>query len=150
MQKTLNDHIFHSQSLHDQTGKVLQMQTIQTALQHGELGVNDLPNQWLAKYTRAMAAEVKELDNELLWKWWSRDTLDLQNIRVELIDILHFLVSCMIVAGITPAQVFDLYQQKHTINRERQDTGYRKKDKDETDNQTIQPVSGEKPRREPS
>ena len=39
---------------------------------------------------KAMKEELCELDDELLWKWWSKDKIDMQNIRVELIDILHF------------------------------------------------------------
>ena len=51
----------------------------------------------------------------------------MQNIRVELIDILHFLVSAMMCAGLSAEKVFDIYRQKHAINIKRQDTEYNKK-----------------------
>jgi dimeric dUTPase (all-alpha-NTP-PPase superfamily) len=84
-----------------------------------------------------MREELNELDDDLLWKWWSKDRIDIQNIRVELIDILHFLISAMICAGLTADKVFDVYQQKHSINLDRQDSGYSKDSKSEDDNRTI-------------
>lgn len=137
MQAELNNYVFEKNRLKDDIGKTLTMQTIFDAMNNNELKVNDLPNQWLANYSKAMAEEVKELDADLLWKWWSKDEIDIQNIRVELIDILHFLVSAMICAGLTPEKVFDVYQQKHSVNLNRQDTGYSKDSKTEDDNKNI-------------
>ena len=137
MQTELNDYVFSKNDLHDNDGDVLSMQTIFDAVNTNKLRVNDLPNQWLSHYSRAMREELNELDADLLWKWWSRDDIDLQNIRVELIDILHFLVSAMICAGLTPEKVFDVYQQKHAVNLNRQDSGYSKASKTEDDNQEI-------------
>jgi len=85
-----------------------------------------------------MREEINELDADLLWKWWSKDEIDMQNIRVELIDILHFLVSAMICAGLTPEKVFDVYRQKHAVNLNRQDSNYNKNQKTEDDNKNIQ------------
>ena len=137
MQTDLNNYVFAKNKLADESGKTLLMDTIYAAVNNGELKVNDLPNAWLANYSKAMAEEVKELDEELLWKWWSKDEIDIQNIRVELIDVLHFLVSAMICAGLTPYKVFDIYCQKHSVNLNRQDTGYSKSTKTESDNKSI-------------
>lgn len=137
MQTDLNNYVFAKNKLADESGKTLLMDTIYAAVNNGELKVNDLPNAWLANYSKAMAEEVKELDEELLWKWWSKDEIDIQNIRVELIDVLHFLVSAMICAGLTPDKVFDIYCQKHSVNLNRQDTGYSKSTKTESDNKSI-------------
>ena len=137
MQTDLNNYVFAKNKLADESGKTLLMDTIYAAVNNSELKVNDLPNAWLANYSKAMAEEVKELDAELLWKWWSKDEIDIQNIRVELIDVLHFLVSGMICAGLTPDKVFDIYCQKHSVNLNRQDTGYSKSTKTESDNKSI-------------
>ena len=137
MQTELNDYVFSKNRLHDSDGNILTMQSIFDAVSNNRHRVNDLPNQWLSRYSRAMREELDELDNDLLWKWWSRDEIDLQNIRVELIDILHFLVSAMICAGLTPEKVFDVYRQKHAVNLNRQDTGYSKATKTEDDNLDI-------------
>ncbi len=137
MQTDLNDYVFNKNNLKDLDGAPLNMKSIFDAVEDGKLKVNELPNQWLRNYTKAMGEEVIELDEELLWKWWSKDEIDLQNIRVELIDILHFLVSAMICAGLTADKVFDVYQQKHAVNINRQDTGYSKSNKTEDDNKQI-------------
>ena len=137
MQTELNDYVFENNHLNDKSGKRLLMSSIFNAAANNELKVNDLPNQWLVNYSKAMHAELQELEADLLWKWWSKDDIDLQNIRVELIDILHFLVSAMISAGLTPEKVFDVYRQKHAVNVKRQDDGYSKSSKTEDDNLTI-------------
>lgn len=137
MQTELNDYVFAKNKLAGSGSETLNMESVFSAVNSGELKVNDLPNKWLSNYSRAMAEELKELDEELLWKWWSKDEIDIQNIRVELIDILHFLVSAMICAGLTPEKVFDIYCQKHSVNLNRQDTGYSKATKTEDDNKAI-------------
>lgn len=137
MQTELNDYVFAKNKLADNDGNTLAMAAIFSAINNGDLKINELPNTWLSKYSKAMAEELKELDEELLWKWWSKDEIDIQNIRVELIDILHFLVSAMICAGLTPDKVFDIYSQKHSVNLNRQDSGYSKSSKTESDNQGI-------------
>lgn len=137
MQSELNDYVFRKNHLVDNNGKSLTMAGIFDAVHDGKLKVNDLPNQWLSNYSKAMREEINELDADLLWKWWSKDEIDMQNIRVELIDILHFLVSAMICSGLTPEKVFDVYQQKHAVNINRQDSGYNKKSKTEDDNKGI-------------
>lgn len=137
MQSELNDYVFRKNSLKDTSGNPLTMDTIFTEVTRGELRVNDLPNVWLSNYSRAMREEILELDEELLWKWWSKDEIDIQNIRVELIDILHFLVSALICSGLTPEKVYDIYCQKHAVNLSRQDSGYSMETKTEEDNKNI-------------
>lgn len=137
MQTELNDYIFKKKDIRDNDGNTLTMESIHNSVSDAKLMVNDLPNKWLGNYSKAMREEIIELDEELLWKWWSKDEIDLQNIRVELIDILHFLVSAMISAGLTPDKVFDVYKQKHSININRQDSGYNQSSKTEDDNKSI-------------
>jgi dimeric dUTPase (all-alpha-NTP-PPase superfamily) len=137
MQTELNDYVFSKNKLKDKSGQDLTMQSIIAAVAENKLGVNNLPNEWLMNYSKAMKEELIELDEELLWKWWSKDEIDMQNIRVELIDILHFLVSAMMCAGLDAEKVFDIYQQKHAVNLKRQDTDYKKDTKTEDDNKDI-------------
>jgi len=138
MQTELNNYVFSKNQLVDIAGAELTMAAIFAAVSDRKLKVNDLPNQWLSNYSKAMREEINELDADLLWKWWSKDEIDMQNIRVELIDILHFLVSAMICAGLTPEKVFDVYRQKHAVNLNRQDSNYNKNQKTEDDNKNIQ------------
>ena len=137
MQLELNDYVFKKNNLKDKSGNDLNMQSIIVSAEKEEMMVNDLPNEWLVNYSKAIKEELLELDDELLWKWWSKDKIDMQNIRVELIDILHFLVSAMMCAGLNAEKVFDIYRQKHAINIKRQDTEYNKKIKTEDDNKEI-------------
>ena len=137
MQLELNDYVFKKNNLKNKSGDVLNMQAIITAVKNEDMMVNDLPNKWLVNYSKAMKEELSELDEELLWKWWSKDEIDMQNIRVELIDILHFLISAMMCAGLTAEKVFDIYQQKHAVNIKRQDMDYNKKIKTEDDIKDI-------------
>ena len=137
MQLELNDYVFKKNNLKNKSGDVLNMQAIITAVKNEDMMVNDLPNKWLVNYSKAMKEELSELDEELLWKWWSKDEINMQNIRVELIDILHFLISAMMCAGLSAEKVFDIYQQKHAVNIKRQDMDYNKKIKTEDDNKDI-------------
>lgn len=137
MQTELNDYVFAKNKLKDKSGNDLNMAAIITAAAENKLMVNDLPNEWLMNYSKAINEELIELDEELLWKWWSKDDIDMQNIRVELIDILHFLVSAMMCAGLDAEKVFDIYKQKHAVNIKRQDTNYKKETKTEEDNKAI-------------
>ena len=137
MQTDLNNYVFQKNDIRDEQGRIMEVDAIFNAVTSGRLMVNDIPNKWLVNYSKAMEEELKELNEELLWKWWSKDEIDIQNIRVELIDILHFLVSAMISAGLTAEKVFDVYKQKHAVNLNRQDTGYSKQTKTESDNKDI-------------
>jgi dimeric dUTPase (all-alpha-NTP-PPase superfamily) len=137
LQAELNDHVFASNDLRDNAGQLLSMAAIREEVTKEKLGVNDLPNEWLTNYALAMKDELRELEECLNWKWWSKDVLNLQNVRVELIDLLHFLVSAMICAGLNADRVADIYRQKHTVNLARQRAGYSQSTKTEEDNQGI-------------
>ena len=92
--------------------------------------------QWLLNYCRAMGQEVAELTDCVPWKWWaSYQKFDKQNARVEIVDLLHFLISLAQVMEITPDELFEAYTKKHRVNLGRQDSGY--KTKDESDNKDI-------------
>jgi len=137
LQGELNDQIFKKQDIRDRDGNVLTMAAIQTALEKGELGPNGLPNTWLRNYLAALSAEAEEVKEELLWKWWSKDKIDMQNIRVEIVDIMHFLTSLALISGLTAEEFHRLYTAKHRVNQNRQDQGYSKENKNEADNKGI-------------
>ncbi len=97
----------------------------------------ELQNQWVRNYALAMTQEISELVDSTNWKWWRTkvDLFDEQNLRVELVDILHFWVSACQVMGLDAEDVHRMYMQKNAINRKRQDEGYL--EKDESDNRSI-------------
>ena len=70
------------------------------------------------------------------WKWWAKyQKFDQQNARVEVIDLLHFLISAAQVLGMSADDLFDAYIKKNDVNLRRQETGY--DEKDETDSAHI-------------
>ncbi|MDR1255379.1 MAG: dUTPase [Puniceicoccales bacterium] len=119
----------------DKLDKIFEMQAKLTA----RLGVN-LDNlsegekvEWVLKYSRALQQEISELVDSVPWKWWANyQNFDEQNARVEVIDILHFLVSIAQVLGMTAEDFFQAYQKKNGINHKRQDSGYAVKDKSDS------------------
>ena len=55
---------------------------------------------WLSKPNdnlRAVWLEAAELVDSTAWKWWKKQDADLANVKVELIDIFHFLLSAVMV-----------------------------------------------------
>ena len=89
--------------------------------------------QWVLNYCRAMSQEIAELTDSVPWKWWAKyQKFDKQNARVEVVDLLHFLVSIAQVLEITPADFYDAYTKKHQVNLARQESGYATKDADDS------------------
>jgi hypothetical protein len=49
---------------------------------------------------------------------------DLKELKMELIDIQHFLFNMMLAVGMTPDELFNYYFSKNKENRLRQKRGY--------------------------
>jgi dimeric dUTPase (all-alpha-NTP-PPase superfamily) len=85
--------------------------------------------QWVLNYCRAMSQEVAELTDCVPWKWWAKyQKFDKQNARVEMVDLMHFLISIAQVLEMTPDDLYEAYTKKHKVNLDRQDSGYQTKD----------------------
>lgn len=93
-------------------------------------------HKWVLNYCRAMSQEIAELTDSIPWKWWAKyQKFDLQNARVEVVDLFHFLISVAEILGMTADDVFTYYSDKNKVNLQRQDTGYHTKD--ESDNKQV-------------
>ncbi len=83
----------------------------------------------LKNYIDALADECRELQHCLAWKHWYKEAKegrqyelqDLQNARVEATDMLFFWISICQLLGLSPADVYRLYESKLGINHKRQD-----------------------------
>ena len=83
----------------------------------------------LKMYLDAMTAECHELHECLSWKHWYREAKqgrqyelqDVQNARVEAVDMLFFWISICQLLGLEPEDVYRLYAKKLGINHRRQD-----------------------------
>ncbi len=101
--------------------------------------------QWLHDYITAAGNELEELRDCTFWKHWCSEAKqgqrfaihDLQNARVEVIDLLFFWISMAQCVGLSAEDVHDLYLQKLSVNHRRQDGDYSMKRKDEADNKAI-------------
>ncbi len=92
--------------------------------------------EWILNYCRAMSQEIAELTDSVPWKWWAKyQAFDKQNARVEVADLLHFLISLAQVLDMTAEDIHGLYCRKHAVNQQRQDSGYTSKD--EADNRGL-------------
>ena len=88
---------------------------------------------WLLNYCRAMSQEIAELTDSSPWKWWAKyQKFDKQNARVEIVDILHFLISAAQVVGMTADDIYKAYLEKNKVNFQRQDSGYTVKDENDS------------------
>lgn len=102
--------------------------------------------EWLNNYLAAMSNELEELRDCTFWKHWCAEAKqgrrfflhDLQNARVEVIDMLFFWISLAQCVGLDAEDVMDLYRQKLKINHQRQEKGYSMAGKDESDNKSVQ------------
>ncbi|HEX2948476.1 MAG TPA: dUTPase [Armatimonadota bacterium] len=89
--------------------------------------------QWVLNYCRAMNQEIAELTDSVPWKWWAKyQAFDVQNCRVEVVDLLHFLISTAQVLGMTADDIFTAYTKKHAVNVQRQENGYTEKDEQDS------------------
>tara|TARA_Y100001963_G_scaffold51299_1_gene71761 strand:- start:15782 stop:16156 length:375 start_codon:yes stop_codon:yes gene_type:complete len=88
---------------------------------------------WTLNYCRAMTQELAELTDSVPWKWWAKyQEFDLQNARVEVVDLFHFLISLAQVLGMDADEVYKIYLKKNEVNLQRQDSGYTEKDESDT------------------
>ena len=89
--------------------------------------------EWVLNYCRAMSQELAELTDSVPWKWWAKyQKLDEQNARVEVVDLFHFLISLAQTLGMSADDVFEAYLKKNEVNFQRQESGYTKKDEDDS------------------
>lgn len=83
----------------------------------------------LKNYIDALAGECGELQDCLSWKHWYAEAKagrqyelkDVQNARVEATDMLFFWISICQLLGLSPEDVYRLYEKKLGINHRRQD-----------------------------
>ena len=88
---------------------------------------------WVLNYCRAMSQEIAELTDSVPWKWWAKyQQFDKQNCCVEVVDMLHFLISLAEVLGMSADDVFNAYVKKNEVNFQRQDNGYTVKDEEDS------------------
>jgi dimeric dUTPase (all-alpha-NTP-PPase superfamily) len=77
---------------------------------------------WILNYLRALVHEAVEAEDACAWKWWAKDkSIDAQALKVEIVDVWHFLISATIAAGMSPYELVAVYEQKWRVNHARQE-----------------------------
>ena len=90
-----------------------------------EISDPEIKRQRYMQFDLALKQEMAEAIDSLSWKWWKKQDDDWDNIKVELVDMLHFWVSMCTVADLDAKDVIDLYFKKNQLNHKRQDEGYK-------------------------
>lgn len=85
----------------------------------------ELRRKWFLNFECALKQESAEAIDSLNWKWWKKDEDDWDNVKVELVDMLHFWVSMCTMADMDAKEVFELYAKKNKLNFKRQEEGYK-------------------------
>lgn len=138
VQEGLNDLIFFKSDLRSTDGNLLSVEKLMNLARTRPATANSDSIEWIRRFVRALKDETRELEDELVWKWWSKDKADTQNIKVEIADHLFFLICIAQAAGMSAEDLFSAYMQKAIVNFERQFGGYSAKNKTEEDNQEIE------------
>ena len=84
-------------------------------------------NDWM----RAVRVEAIEMLDHYGWKWWKKQTPDIEQVKLELIDIIHFMLARsiekdynsfaieeLIIQGIESAKEMNLYHDKNDAAKE--------------------------------
>lgn len=79
-------------------------------------------DEWIQKEILAIISELSEVMQEINWKWWKNEkTVNEDNLKEEIIDVLHFFMSLCIKAGFKDGEeIFNKYMAKHQENLNRQ------------------------------
>jgi dimeric dUTPase (all-alpha-NTP-PPase superfamily) len=77
--------------------------------------------QWVQNLSTAIIMEACELKDACSWKWWkNKGEVDWENVKEEIIDIWHFLMSVSLKIGLSAEDILSLYIEKNIENYKRQ------------------------------
>lgn len=76
---------------------------------------------WIQKEVLAIISELSELLDEVNFKWWKNPKeINYDNVKEELVDVLHFFISSCLKAGLTSEELYNIYTKKNEENFKRQ------------------------------
>ncbi len=78
-------------------------------------------DEWVRKFSLALIVEVGELLEATEFKWWKNPRpIDREQLKEEIADVFHFVVSIALAAGMDAEELFERFLRKHQENIDRQ------------------------------
>lgn len=78
-------------------------------------------DEWVQKEILAMLSELAELLAEVNFKWWKNPKeINYDNVKDEIVDIVHFIVSTSLKVGMDADEMYERYINKNEENFKRQ------------------------------
>ncbi len=109
---------------HEQPDKLDTIFAMQQALNQNireTRGLTFSREEWIQKQTLALVAELSEVLDEVNYRWWKNPKpADPDALKEELVDVLHFLLSMCLEAGMDAQDLYDRYLAKNEENFKRQ------------------------------
>ena len=90
----------------------------------GELNLEE-KQKWTKEFILCCMDELSEVLGHISWKHWrTPGPVDEIEVKYELVDLLHFLISMMLVWDMDAEEVYTMYLAKNKENHDRQKRGY--------------------------
>ena len=133
----------------DKLDKIFKMQEeLRIAIGEGKDFLKELSPEekgtWIRKYLDYIRQEVAEAYDCLAYKHWDKcgketpnKILDEENLKIEIIDILFFLLDICHILDLDSEKIFKIYSMKQKINLIRQQNNYSVLTKTEEDNLNL-------------
>lgn len=78
-------------------------------------------SEWIQRQLLALMSEMTEVLDEVNYKWWKNEReINERALKEEVVDMLHFMVSIALTAGLDARELFDIYLEKNEENFKRQ------------------------------
>lgn len=78
-------------------------------------------DEWMQKETLAIISELCEMLRETSFKWWKNaQETNMDAVKEELVDVLHFFASMCMKAGMDADELHRRYLEKNKVNFDRQ------------------------------
>lgn len=106
----------------DKLDKIFAMQTFLDDKIAEERNLNFSKEEWIQKEVLAMISELSEVLDEVNFKWWkNKKEINDKQLKEEIVDLLHFLISMSLKAGMSSEEIFSIYMEKNAENIRRQE-----------------------------
>jgi len=114
-----------------------------------EMGMEGMTNvgKMICDNATYMTQELAELRDSFYYKHWYAEfrtgkafhprPKGIHNAKVEVVDLLHFLMGIAVHLGMTAEEIHSFYIQKNQINQDRFNTNMKQEDRTEVENKGI-------------